>query len=93
MYCGDTPGTEELTIDHILPKSMGGKTSWENCVLACVKCNSYKANRTPEQARMKFYRPDYKPFKPKFNLFKGDVRVDSWQAFLGEMYFFSSKSI
>lgn len=83
QYCGEQPGTEELSIDHVLPKSMGGKTTWENCVLACVSCNAHKANRTPEQARMKLRR---EPFKPKFNLFKGDIRVKSWEKFLGEMY-------
>ena len=50
QYCGCRPGSSELTIDHVLPRSQGGVSSWENCVLACVACNSRKANRTPEQA-------------------------------------------
>ena len=50
QYCGVRPGTEELTIDHVIPRSQGGQTTWENCVLACVACNARKANRTPEQA-------------------------------------------
>lgn len=83
QYCGSQPGTEELTIDHIVPKSHGGKTSWENTVLACIKCNSKKANRTPEQAGMKLQRP---PFKPKFNFFKGDVMINSWRSFVSEAY-------
>ena len=53
QYCGCRPGTEELTIDHVIPRSQGGQTTWENCALACVACNARKANRTPEQANMK----------------------------------------
>ncbi len=49
MYCHKRPGTEELTIDHIIPRSRGGGTTWENCVLACVDCNSKKANRMPDR--------------------------------------------
>lgn len=83
QYCGATPGTEELTIDHVVPRSKGGKTTWENCVLACVGCNSFKADRTPEQAKMKLRK---KPKKPSIPLFRGDVRIKSWEAFLGEAY-------
>ena len=50
QYCGAQPGSEELTIDHVLPRSQGGISTWENCVLACVACNKRKADRTPEQA-------------------------------------------
>ncbi len=85
QYCGCRPGSEELTIDHVLPRAQGGVTSWENCILACVKCNAKKANRTPEQAGMKLLS---QPKKPKVNLFRADMleRVDSWQAFLGAAY-------
>lgn len=83
QYCGCQPGTEELTIDHIKPKSKGGLTTWENCVICCVSCNCRKSNKTPEQAGMKLRN---QPFRPKFNLFKSDVRVESWQSFLGESY-------
>ncbi len=86
MYCGKKPGTQLLTIDHILPRSHGGKTTWENCCLACVACNSHKANRTPSQAGMKFFISGYKPHKPKFTLYQGDVRCKSWEAVIGEAY-------
>ena len=84
MYCGDQPGADELTIDHVLPKAQGGRTSWENCVIACVSCNAMKAARTPEQAGMKFFKKDFKPFKPRYNLYKGDIRMPSWGQFLGD---------
>jgi 5-methylcytosine-specific restriction endonuclease McrA len=83
QYCGCQPGTEELTIDHVMPRSRGGKTTWENCVLACVGCNSRKADRTPEEAKMVLRK---KPKKPIMPLFKGDVRIKSWETWLGEAY-------
>lgn len=63
QFCGERKPTEELTFDHVTPRSRGGKTSWENIVTCCVACNSEKANRTPEEAGMKLLR---KPVKPKY---------------------------
>ena len=85
QYCGVHPKNDELTIDHVLPRSQGGGTTWENCVLACYKCNSKKADRTPQQAGMKLLSA---PTKPDVKHFKCDLthRVDSWSAFLGECY-------
>jgi 5-methylcytosine-specific restriction endonuclease McrA len=85
QYCGARPGSEELSIDHVLPKSQGGGTTWENCVLACVECNSRKADKTPEQAKMKLLTV---PKKPKASIFRCDLakKIDSWQSFLGESY-------
>ena len=53
QYCGAQPGSEELTLDHVLPRAQGGVSSWDNCVLACLACNKRKADRTPEQAKIK----------------------------------------
>ena len=50
QYCGVQPGSEELTIDHVLPRSRGGTSTWENCVLACLECNKRKADRTPDRS-------------------------------------------
>lgn len=85
QYCLCKPGTEELTIDHIIPRSRGGLTTWENCALACVECNARKANRTPEEAKMTLHCV---PKKPKVNLFRSDLLkpVKSWEAFLGAAY-------
>ena len=52
QYCGSKK-VETLTIDHVIPSSRGGENTWENLVAACFKCNSKKANRTPEEADMK----------------------------------------
>ncbi|PYT06383.1 MAG: HNH endonuclease, partial [Acidobacteria bacterium] len=61
QYCGAQPGPESLTIEHIVPRSKGGVSSWENCVLACVACNKRKADRTPEQAGLKLRTVPRKP--------------------------------
>jgi 5-methylcytosine-specific restriction endonuclease McrA len=85
QYCGVRPGTEELTIDHILPRAQGGQTNWENCVLACVPCNARKANRTPEQAGMKLRRLPVRPaWKPLYDA--PTIRIASWSRFLSEAY-------
>lgn len=86
QYCGKKPGTAELTIDHIIPRSQGGKTTWENCCLACVTCNKKKADKSLAQLNMKFFHPGFKPYKPKFTLYKGDFRCKSWEALLGVAY-------
>ena len=62
QYCAQNVTRVEATYDHVVPRAQGGKTRWENIVIACVPCNSRKANRTPEQARMRLIA---EPVKPK----------------------------
>jgi 5-methylcytosine-specific restriction endonuclease McrA len=85
QYCGKQPGSEELTIDHVIPRSQGGTTTWENCVLACVDCNRKKANKTPKQARMKLLK---EPMKPNMSFFRYDMikPIKSWEAFIETAY-------
>jgi hypothetical protein len=52
QYCGIKISRSKITIDHIIPKSQGGQSTFTNCVVACHSCNSKKANKTPEQAGM-----------------------------------------
>ena len=52
VYCGRAPNVRELTIDHVVPRSHGGGTTWENCVTACGGCNARKADRSPAKAGM-----------------------------------------
>ncbi len=59
QYCGKNH--QPMTIDHIIPKSQGGRDTWENLVCACSRCNHKKGDRTPEQAGMKLLR---KPTRP-----------------------------
>jgi len=85
QYCSQQPGGEELTIDHVLPRSQGGVSTWENCVLACIDCNKRKADRTPQQAGMKLQRaPVRPPWKPLYA--RGSVRIASWSKFVSEAY-------
>lgn len=85
QYCGAQPGSEELTIDHVLPRAQGGTSTWENCVLACVECNARKADRTPEQASMPLKRLPVRPqWRPLYALH--GARIDSWARFVSEAY-------
>lgn len=61
QYCGVKAAIADLTYDHVVPRSQGGKTTWTNIVSACYACNSKKANRTPEQARMKLLTRPVQP--------------------------------
>jgi 5-methylcytosine-specific restriction endonuclease McrA len=84
QYCGISFASNELTIDHIFPKSRGGDNTWENLVAACKKCNQKKGCRTPQEANMKMLRP---PKKPKTNLLKNitnNQRSDLWNNYLWE---------
>lgn len=85
QYCSCRPGSEELTIDHVIPRAQGGGTTWENCVLACVSCNRKKADKTPKQAGMKLLK---EPKRPETHLFKFDTHkpIKSWEAFIGTAY-------
>lgn len=56
QYCLRTLPSSELTLDHVVPRSQGGETTWENLVACCHACNNAKGNRTPEQAGMKLHR-------------------------------------
>ncbi len=85
QYCGRQAPADELTIDHVIPRSQGGLSTWENCVLACLECNKRKADRTPEQAGMKLRR---KPFRPKWQPLYAmkEIRIESWSRFISEAY-------
>jgi 5-methylcytosine-specific restriction endonuclease McrA len=87
QYCGHRYPTSELSLDHIIPRSLGGGACWENIVCACMKCNVKKGGRTPRQARMKLIQ---KPVKPKRNplihVHLGHERYHSWKQFLDHAY-------
>lgn len=63
QYCGERFKASELTFDHVLPRSRGGRTTWENIATSCIPCNQRKEDRTPEEAGMPLLR---KPRKPKW---------------------------
>ena len=61
LYCGDEFHRQQLTRDHVLPVSRGGRDAWENVVSACFHCNSRKGGRTPQQAGMPLLAVPYRP--------------------------------
>ncbi len=61
QYCGVRKIKSELSFDHVLPRTCGGRTGWENIVTACRPCNLRKRNRTPDQAGMRLLRPPIRP--------------------------------
>lgn len=87
QYCGRHFKKMELTLDHVVPRSSGGRSTWENLVLACVPCNVRKGNRLPEKAHMPLIRA---PRKPRWVPYTGEslasVRKLSWQKFIDAAY-------
>ncbi len=61
QYCGVRDSLANLTFDHVIPRSRGGKTCWTNVVTACVECNHRKSNRTPAEARMRLRKEPIQP--------------------------------
>jgi 5-methylcytosine-specific restriction endonuclease McrA len=87
QYCGKKFATTDLSIDHIIPRSQGGKNTWENIVCACIRCNTRKGGRTPEQAGMKLIQPAIKPRRsPVLTIKLSDSRYSSWKQFLDFAY-------
>ena len=81
QYCHQQFSAKHLTIDHVVPKSKGGRTSWENCVAACERCNRRKDNASVEEAGLRLLK---KPVKPN-RIFLMAVRDEwhlSWTTFL-----------
>ncbi len=80
MNCGRTFRDHDLTRDHILPTSKGGKDTWTNVVTACKRCNNHKAARTPEQAGMKLLAVPYTPNQYEFMYMTGrNILVDQME--------------
>lgn len=87
QYCGKKHPTTELSLDHVIPKSQGGKATWDNIVCCCVKCNVRKGGRTPEQAHMHLIARPAKPKRsPVINIRLADERYWSWKQFLDNAY-------
>ena len=87
QYCGRKFSSSELSLDHVIPKSQGGKSSWDNIVCCCIKCNVRKGGRTPDQARMHLITKPVKPKRsPVINVRLADERYWSWKQFLDTAY-------
>ena len=61
QYCGTRVSSQELNLDHVIPRSLGGKTTWENIVTCCIPCNVRKGGNTPEAVRLRLIQRPVKP--------------------------------
>jgi 5-methylcytosine-specific restriction endonuclease McrA len=88
-YCSRRLPTTELNLDHVVPRSRGGKTDWANVVTSCISCNLKKGDKLPVEARMKLF---IKPSKPKWRGaislgFRSSFKFKaSWQRFIDNIY-------
>jgi 5-methylcytosine-specific restriction endonuclease McrA len=83
QYCGRQLPRSELNLDHVVPRSQGGKTTWENVVCSCVPCNLKKGGRTPEQAGMALLRVPVRPrWTPFFRTASRRITYREWLPFL-----------
>lgn len=93
QYCGVKLARREGTMDHVTPRSKGGKTNWENIVLACVPCNVKKADKTPKEAGLTLRttpkRPDYLP--GGFTIVKDKTVPKEWRQFLRDLEYWNAE--
>ena len=82
QYCSIKLPQSQLTLDHVLPISHGGKTSWENIVAACGPCNSRKGNNRRILPKKEPHRPDYYELANNRKKLDFDIRHPSWATFL-----------
>lgn len=81
QYCGTN---KELTIDHLVPKAKGGKTSWSNLVTACKRCNSKKGNYSPEEAGLQL---SLLPYRPSYIMYLKNLsgnNYEEWEPYLNQ---------
>jgi len=83
QYCAKDLAPRDSTLDHVIPRSQGGKTTWLNIVCCCSSCNRKKGGRTPQEARMMLLKKPIKPdWLPVLNIkFHGKIPL-SWYNFL-----------
>jgi len=87
QYCGRRYPTSELSLDHVIPRSQGGKNTWTNIVCACIHCNVRKGGRTPAQAHLRLITPPAKPKRsPVLTIKLSDSKYASWKQFLDFAY-------
>lgn len=86
QYCGVLCTKLTATIDHVIPKSKGGKVTWKNAVTACGQCNVKKANKPLDQVRMKLIREPYRPRVCElFHSFSTEIKSD-WLPYLAHLF-------
>jgi 5-methylcytosine-specific restriction endonuclease McrA len=87
QYCGKSFPTSELSLDHIVPRSQGGQSTWTNLVCACTRCNTRKGGRRPAEAGMRLIRPPAQPRRsPVIRLKISSPKYQTWKHFVDEAY-------
>lgn len=83
QYCGQALPIHQLSLDHVVPRSRGGTTTWENVVASCLNCNTKKGGRTPQEARMNLMRQPTRPHNnPVLALKLVNPKYEVWKTFL-----------
>ena len=83
QYCGQHRPRADLNLDHVVPRSRGGVTTWENVVCSCVRCNLRKGGRTPEEAGMRLLKAPSRPrWMPLFRSAARSALHREWRPFL-----------
>jgi 5-methylcytosine-specific restriction endonuclease McrA len=83
QYCGTAPGRDELTVDHVIPRSRGGSHSWQNLVTACKRCNQKKGSQMPEEALMHLMRKPYEPTYVALVLLSNPIAAQRYEQLMG----------
>jgi 5-methylcytosine-specific restriction endonuclease McrA len=86
QYCGKKCSTEDLSIDHVIPRCAGGEGSWTNCVVACLACNARKGGRLVGEAGMHLLREPVEPPAQSAFTLHVNRRKASWEHFVSEAY-------
>ncbi len=87
QYCGTRLPGSQLSLDHVVPRSRGGGTTWENVVCACLTCNVKKGGRTPKEARMKLMRSPFRPKRsPLLSMKLRNPKYSAWKSWIDTSY-------
>ena len=83
QYCGKKFSKSDLSLDHVIPRSYGGKSTWENIVCCCATCNRKKGGRTPQESSMGLLKKPKKPnWTPFYKISLKDLKRKEWLPFL-----------
>lgn len=82
QFCGKRHSRSDLNLDHVIPRSQGGKTVWENVVTSCIPCNRKKGGKSPHEVGMRLIRPAARPrWTPFMDFSLKEIRYDEWRPF------------
>jgi 5-methylcytosine-specific restriction endonuclease McrA len=94
QYCARAFTTAQLSLDHVLPRSRGGDTSWENVVCCCLRCNTRKSDRTPKEANMRLLSQPKKPrHSPLMKIKLENPKYAVWRNFISHVAEVSSGDV